>query len=1020
MLKKLQFLMLFLAIGLVSFGQGKGTIIGEDFEAYTAGGHLAEQAVAMGIDYWTTWDNAPGSATDPMVSSDVAHGGSNSVVIASGNDCVLLLGDLTAGKYSMGFYVYIPDGYFGYFNLLQDFAGSNSQWGMQAYFDAGGLGTVDAGGQGAGTFNYSYDTWIYVQIIVDLDEDMAQMYVDNNMVVEWQWSTGTFGTGTLNQLSAMNLYAWDVNGEPMAYYDDVNFEQITSAEISEDFEMYTSGEQLVLEAQANGIDYWTTWDNAPGSPTDPYISSDQASSGSNSVVIEGLNDAVMLLGNKTSGAYDIDMKVFQPSGYFGYFNVLQDFAGANSQWGMQVYFDAGGLGTVDAGGQGAGVFNYNYDEWIDLKISVDLNNDFAEFFVNGSSVVTWVWSSGTFGTGTLNQLSAIDFYAWDVNGTPKTYYDDVVFTMTAPPGGEPEIVVSPTSLTFDLEQNQTGDDDFSITNIGVADLEYNIAVMYTALMGNNTITAQRSTGEAASLKSEIILNPADLSMDMNYQPGEPYENTDDEVILNYDGENNDAIGLTSGGTFQVAAMFPASMVGQYTGMQLTEIQIYINDDPDDLTLKVYGQGSPNAPGSLLYEQAYVPTPTSWNYITLDTPVTISGGDIWVGYEVTHQAGLFPAGTDAGPADPNGDWISTGGSWDHLAGFGLDYNWNVRAKLVGEPISQWLSVTPTSGTVAPNDMDEITVTANSADLEEGTYTADIVITSNDPDNPTVIVSVTLNVGGGGPTPVILAELTFEEQEDWSLTFDPWTALDVDGGNTYSINGYTFPGQNEPMAYIAFNPATVDPPMTEPEIQPYAGERFGACFASVPPPTNDDWIISPLVELGVNSEFNFWAKSYTDQYGLEKFNVGVSTSGMAPEDFDILNASVLEAPTEWTLQTFDLSAYDGQQVYVAIQCVSEDAFIFMIDDLEVTSLPSGIEENEMANLSIYPNPANNVVNINSDEEIMNVRIVNYTGQIVYDSPVNGQSASINISDLPAGVYVIQTQTQSGWASSKLMVQ
>jgi len=47
---------------------------------------------------------------------------------------------------------------------------------------------------------------------------------------------------------------------------------------------------------------------------------------------------------------------------------------------MQTFFDQGGLGTVDAGGQGAGVFTYAYNTWIPIKIDVDLNKFGAEGF----------------------------------------------------------------------------------------------------------------------------------------------------------------------------------------------------------------------------------------------------------------------------------------------------------------------------------------------------------------------------------------------------------------------------------------------------------------------------------------------------------------------------------------------------------------------------------------------------------------------------------------------------------------
>ena len=207
--------------------------------------------------------------------------------------------------------------------------------------------------------------------------------------------------------------------------------------------------------------------------------------------------------------------------------------------------------------------------------------------------------------------------------------------------------------------------------------------------------------------------------------------------------------------------------------------------------------------------------------------------------------------------------------------------------------------------------------------------------------------------------------------------------------------------------------------DPEIQPYAGERFGACFATVPPPTNDDWMISPQVQLGDNSLFNFYVKSYTGDYGLEKYNVGVSTTGMNPGDFTMLNTSVLEAPVVWTEQTIDLSAYDGQLVYVAIQCVSEDAFVFMIDNLMITTV-TGIEENEVNNVSIYPNPATGFVNIESTDMLKSVSLINYTGQVVYQTPVNNNQIRINTNDLPTGVYFVRMETVNGISNQKLIIK
>jgi hypothetical protein len=181
-----------------------------------------------------------------------------------------------------------------------------------------------------------------------------------------------------------------------------------------------------------------------------------------------------------------------------------------------------------------------------------------------------------------------------------------------------------------------------------------------------------------------------------------------------------------------------------------------------------------------------------------------------------------------------------------------------------------------------------------------------------------------------------EIDFEDEVEFTFDFNPWTTADVDGHDTYGFAGFDFPNEYAAMAYIVFNPSTTTPPMIDdPEIQPHSGEQFGACFASVGSNGNDDWFISPQLELGVNASFTFWAKSYTDQYGLEKFNIAVSTTTNNPADFTVISGETpVEAPVVWTEYNYDLSNYVGEDVYIAIQCVSFNAFVFMIDDLVVT--------------------------------------------------------------------------------------
>ena len=60
------------------------------------------------------------------------------------------------------------------------------------------------------------------------------------------------------------------------------------------------------------------------------------------------------------------------------------------------------------------------------------------------------------------------------------------------------------------------------------------------------------------------------------------------------------------------------------------------------------------------------------------------------------------------------------------------------------IYPWLSVTPTSGTVAPGTSETITVNCDGSQMPLGDYEGTIFITSNDPDFPVIEIPVNFHV------------------------------------------------------------------------------------------------------------------------------------------------------------------------------------------------------------------------------------------------------------------------------------
>jgi len=163
---------------------------------------------------------------------------------------------------------------------------------------------------------------------------------------------------------------------------------------------------------------------------------------------------------------------------------------------------------------------------------------------------------------------------------------------------------------------------------------------------------------------------------------------------------------------------------------------------------------------------------------------------------------------------------------------------------------------------------------------------------------------------------------------------YTLVDVDGATaSYGITNTSFPNSGYSGSYIVFNPSATTPPLTGTGWAPHSGNKYLGCFAAVPSTggPNNDWLITHQVTVAPGMTFSFWGKSVSASYP-EHFKVGISTAGTVPADFTFLTgSSPIVATTTWTQYTYNLDAYAGQQVYLGINCVSNDAFVFMVDDI-----------------------------------------------------------------------------------------
>ncbi|MCF8318503.1 MAG: T9SS type A sorting domain-containing protein [Haliscomenobacter sp.] len=268
------------------------------------------------------------------------------------------------------------------------------------------------------------------------------------------------------------------------------------------------------------------------------------------------------------------------------------------------------------------------------------------------------------------------------------------------------------------------------------------------------------------------------------------------------------------------------------------------------------------------------------------------------------------------------------------------------------------------------------------------------------------SFTLNITSAPLPSVDDKNVTFEECFGWSGDFIPyvWTTVDVDQSGTYNFPlGLTYPAIYDPKGFIAFN---ADDNAATAFMPAHGGDAYAVCVASATPP-NNDWLISPQTALGSGASISMWVKSYASDpfYGFERFRVLVSTTDGATTSFvdELSTAPYEEADTVWTEKTYDLSAYANQNVYIAINCVSNDAWVFEIDDI-VINTNLYITDVEANNISIYPNPSTGLVNINN---VAGAKVVVYNliGKEVYTIESANQFNTVDLSEFGMGTYFVK---------------
>lgn len=180
----------------------------------------------------------------------------------------------------------------------------------------------------------------------------------------------------------------------------------------ENFDSYPTGTSM------HGVGGWEGWEGDP--QWTAYTTDEQARSTPNSLDIVGTADLVHPYSGYDSGQWTYTAWQYVPTDFSGesYFILLNTYGPGVHNWSTQVKFNSAGYVESDFEGTRLPLIT---GEWVELRVEIDLDADWQEFYYGGQLLTAKSWTEGVSGGGALN-IGAVDLFA---NGATSVFYDDM-------------------------------------------------------------------------------------------------------------------------------------------------------------------------------------------------------------------------------------------------------------------------------------------------------------------------------------------------------------------------------------------------------------------------------------------------------------------------------------------------------------------------------------------------------------------------------------------------------------------
>ncbi len=178
-------------------------------------------------------------------------------------------------------------------------------------------------------------------------------------------------------------------------------------------------------------------------------------------------------------------------------------------------------------------------------------------------------------------------------------------------------------------------------------------------------------------------------------------------------------------------------------------------------------------------------------------------------------------------------------------------------------------------------------------------------------------------------------------------------------------------------------------------------------------------------------------YFDFIRFKEELVAVTSEGNVTEIEELENTLQLYAEAlvgndpvefEWSVDKPGVATVDSNGLLTS---VSEGVVLVTASDKDSTGIAgeisitvtvdhTSVDQANSSQMRIYPNPANELINIENASEIIRVAIINHSGQVVMEFSNTESHISLNIESLQTGVYLLRATSIEGSTTSTSFIK